>query len=87
MTTTVAEHLVVLECAGSMALVGDLLNSIVDAVHHNKKIEWIHVRHEEAAAFAASAEAQLTGHQQPEKYHWVLLRLAVWPDARLYARF
>jgi len=29
--------------------------------HHNKKIEWIHVRHEETGAFAASAEAQLTG--------------------------
>jgi pyruvate dehydrogenase (quinone) len=42
-------------------VVGDSLNSIVDAVHHNKKIEWIHVRHEEAGAFAASAEAQLTG--------------------------
>jgi pyruvate dehydrogenase (quinone) len=41
--------------------VGDSLNSIVDAVHHSKKIEWIHVRHEEAGAFAASAEAQLTG--------------------------
>jgi pyruvate dehydrogenase (quinone) len=37
------------------------LNSIVDAAHHSKKIEWIHVRHEEVAAFAASAEAQLTG--------------------------
>jgi pyruvate dehydrogenase (quinone) len=42
-------------------VVGDSLNSIVDAVHHNKKIEWIHVRHEETGAFAASAEAQLTG--------------------------
>jgi pyruvate dehydrogenase (quinone) len=42
-------------------VVGDSLNSIVDAVHHSKKIEWIHVRHEEAGAFAASAEAQLTG--------------------------
>src|SRR5204862_5796569 len=42
-------------------VVGDSLNSIVDAVHHHKKIEWIHVRHEEAGAFAASAEAQLTG--------------------------
>ena len=42
-------------------IVGDSLNSIVAAVHHNKRIEWIHVRHEEAGAFAASAEAQLTG--------------------------
>jgi len=42
-------------------VVGDSLNSIVDAVHHNKNIDWIHVRHEEAGAFAAGAEAQLTG--------------------------
>jgi len=63
--TTVAEHLVeALVSAGVRRIygvVGDSLNSIVDAVHHNKKIEWIHVRHEEAGAFAASAEAQLTG--------------------------
>ena len=42
-------------------VVGDSLNSIVDAVHQNKKIDWIHVRHEEAGAFASSAEAQLSG--------------------------
>jgi pyruvate dehydrogenase (quinone) len=63
--TTVAVHLVeALVNAGVRriyGIVGDSLNSIVDAVHHNKKIEWIHVRHEEAGAFAASAEAQLTG--------------------------
>jgi pyruvate dehydrogenase (quinone) len=63
--TTVARHLVeALVTAGVQRIygvVGDSLNSIVDAVHHNKKIEWIHVRHEEAGAFAASAEAQLTG--------------------------
>src|SRR6266700_1854470 len=63
--TTVAEHLVeALVNSGVRRIygvVGDSLNSIVDAVHHNKKIEWIHVRHEEAAAFAASGEAQLTG--------------------------
>jgi pyruvate dehydrogenase (quinone) len=64
--TTVATHLVeALVSAGVKRIygvVGDSLNSIVDAVHQNKKIEWIHVRHEEAGAFAASAEAQLTGH-------------------------
>ena len=63
--TTVAGHLVeALTNSGVRRIygvVGDSLNRIVDAVHHNKKIEWIHVRHEEAAAFAASAEAQLTG--------------------------
>jgi len=63
--TTVAEHLVAaLANAGVRRIygvVGDSLNSIVDAVHHSKNIEWIHVRHEEAGAFAASAEAQMTG--------------------------
>jgi pyruvate dehydrogenase (quinone) len=42
-------------------VVGDSLNSIVDAVHKSKRVSWVHVRHEEAGAFAASAEAQLTG--------------------------
>ena len=47
-------------------IVGDSLNPIVDAVRAtggSKKggIDWVHVRHEEAAAFAAGAEAQLTG--------------------------
>jgi len=63
--TTVATHLVnSLVAAGVRrvyGVVGDSLNSIVDAVHHNKNIDWIHVRHEEAGAFAAGAEAQLTG--------------------------
>jgi pyruvate dehydrogenase (quinone) len=65
MMTTVAQHLVAaLANAGVRRIygvVGDSLNSIVDAVHQSKKIDWIHVRHEEVAAFAASAEAQLTG--------------------------
>src|ERR1700746_3353090 len=63
--TTVAEHLVeALVTAGVRRIygvVGDSLNSIVDAVHHNRNIDWVHMRHEEAGAFAASAEAQLTG--------------------------
>lgn len=47
-------------------IVGDSLNPVVDAVRKtggsaNGGIDWVHVRHEEAAAFAASAEAQLTG--------------------------
>ena len=42
-------------------VVGDSLNSIVDAVRRTKGIEWIAVRHEEAGAFAAGAEAQLSG--------------------------
>lgn len=42
-------------------VVGDSLNSVVDAVRRTDDIEWVHVRNEEAAAFAAAAEAQLTG--------------------------
>jgi pyruvate dehydrogenase (quinone) len=42
-------------------VVGDSLNGITDAIRRQGKIEWIHVRHEEVGAFAASAEAHLTG--------------------------
>lgn len=41
-------------------LVGDSLNGMTDALRRRRTIEWIHVRHEEGAAFAAAAEAQLT---------------------------
>jgi pyruvate dehydrogenase (quinone) len=40
---------------------GDSLNGITDSIRAKKQIEWIHVRHEETAAFAAGAEAHLTG--------------------------
>src|SRR4051794_7078964 len=42
-------------------LVGDSLNPVVDAVRRTPGIEWVHVRNEEAAAFAAAAEAETTG--------------------------
>jgi pyruvate dehydrogenase (quinone) len=42
-------------------LVGDSLNGITESLRERKSIDWIHYRHEEAAAFAAGAEAQLTG--------------------------
>jgi pyruvate dehydrogenase (quinone) len=42
-------------------IVGDSLNGITDSVRRRGDIEWIHVRHEEVAAFAAGAEAHLTG--------------------------
>src|SRR3954466_2975258 len=42
-------------------VVGDSLNPIVDAVRRNSAIDWVHVRHEETAAFAAGAEAQISG--------------------------
>src|SRR5664279_5978706 len=40
---------------------GDSLNGITDSIRASKKMEWIHLRHEETAAFAAGAEAHLTG--------------------------
>src|ERR1700736_1125707 len=42
-------------------IVGDSLNGLTDALRRQGKIEWVHVRHEEAAAFAAGAEAHLSG--------------------------
>ena len=42
-------------------IVGDSLNGLTDAIRRHGKIEWVHVRHEEVAAFAAGAEAHLTG--------------------------
>ena len=65
MAKTVAANLVeILEHAGVKhvhGVVGDSLNGIVEEIRHSKTIKWIHYRHEEAAAFAAGAEAQLTG--------------------------
>lgn len=42
-------------------LVGDSLNPVTDALRLNGKMKFVHVRHEETAAYAAGAEAQLTG--------------------------
>src|ERR1700742_24923 len=42
-------------------VVGDALNPITDAIRTEDRIEWIGVRHEEVGAFAAGAQAQLTG--------------------------
>ncbi len=42
-------------------VVGDSLNGFTDALRRRKTIEWVHMRHEESAAFAAGAEAHLTG--------------------------
>src|SRR5256712_10181508 len=40
---------------------GDSLNGITDSIRRHERMRWIHVRHEEAAAFAAGAQAHLTG--------------------------
>jgi DNA-binding response OmpR family regulator len=45
-------------------IIGDSLNGLTDAIRRQGKIEWVHVRHEEAAAFAADAEAHLRASQQ-----------------------
>jgi pyruvate dehydrogenase (quinone) len=62
--TTVAEVLVqTLMLAGVervYGLPGDSLNGVTDSIRQHKEIGWVHVRHEEAAAFAAGAEAHLT---------------------------
>src|SRR6201987_3480939 len=42
-------------------IVGDSLNGFTDALRQQKAIEWIHMRHEEGAAFAAAGEAHVTG--------------------------
>lgn len=42
-------------------LVGDSLNGITEAIRSRGVIDWVHVRHEEVAAFAAAGEAQVTG--------------------------
>jgi pyruvate dehydrogenase (quinone) len=40
---------------------GDSLNGITDSIRRQDRLQWVHVRHEETAAFAAGAEAHLTG--------------------------
>jgi pyruvate dehydrogenase (quinone) len=65
MARTVAEHLVdTLAQAGVRQIygvVGDSLNPVTDALRRKDTIKWVDVRHEESGAYAAGAEAQLTG--------------------------
>src|SRR6202795_3474508 len=64
MKTVADQFAETLEAAGVKriyGLVGDSLNGLTDAFRRHRKIEWVHVRHEETAAFAAGAEAHLTG--------------------------
>ena len=64
MSKRVADVLVeTLQAAGvktCYGIVGDTLNQIAHAIDRSE-IDWVHIRHEEAGAFAAGAEAQLTG--------------------------
>ncbi|GAA4238191.1 pyruvate dehydrogenase [Actinomadura meridiana] len=64
MATVADQFIAVLRQAGVRRIygvVGDSLNPIVDAVRRTDGIDWVHVRNEEAGAFAAAAEAQTTG--------------------------
>jgi pyruvate dehydrogenase (quinone) len=65
MSDTVAEQLVKALRQGGVqrvyGVVGDSLNPIVDAIRRTDGIDWVHVHNEESGAFAAAAEAQLTG--------------------------
>jgi len=42
-------------------IVGDSLNGLTEALRRRSTIQWVHVRHEEVAAFAAAGEAEMTG--------------------------
>ncbi|WP_136610417.1 ubiquinone-dependent pyruvate dehydrogenase [Sinomonas albida] len=63
--TTIAKNIVDTLAANGVrrvyGLPGDSLNGFTDALRETPSIEWVHVRHEEAAAFAAAGEAALTG--------------------------
>lgn len=65
MSRSVADTIVAtLAAAGvrhAFGVPGDAINAIVDATRRNEDVEFVHVRHEEAGAFAASAQAKLTG--------------------------
>ncbi|WP_436407886.1 ubiquinone-dependent pyruvate dehydrogenase [Dyella japonica] len=61
MADVVTETLHVAGVRRIYGVVGDSLNGITDSLRRRGDIDWIHVRHEESAAFAAGAEAHLTG--------------------------
>lgn len=57
LVTALAEHGV----RSVWGVVGDALNPVTDAISREQRIDWVGVRHEEVGAFAAGAQAQLTG--------------------------
>lgn len=63
--TTFADHIIDMLSASGVrrvyGLPGDSLNGFTDAIRRSGEISWEHVRHEESAAFAAAADAALTG--------------------------
>src|ERR1700691_3992987 len=62
---TVAQSLVATLAAAGVkriyGIVGDSLNGITEEIRRQKTIDWVHVRHEEVAAFAAGIDAHVTG--------------------------
>lgn len=65
MSKTVADQLVEMLIEAGVkrvyAITGDSLNPVNDAIRRNGQLEWVHVRHEEVAAYAASMDAELNG--------------------------
>src|ERR1700730_12380379 len=65
MTRTVADQMVETLAAAGVeriyGIVGDSLNGFTDAMLRRGGIQWMHVRHEEVAAFAAGADAHVSG--------------------------
>src|SRR5712664_2113244 len=65
MTHTVADQMVETLAAAGVeriyGIVGDSLNGFTDALRRHGGIQWLHVRHEEVAAFAAGGDAHVTG--------------------------
>ena len=64
MKTVVDQFAEALASAGVKRVYGMVDGSLAilaDAIRRQRKIEWLHVQHEEIAAFAAGAEARLTG--------------------------
>src|ERR1700730_3212626 len=57
----IAETLIQAGVKRVFGVVGDSLNGLTEAMRQRSAIDWVHVRHEEVAAFAAAGESQITG--------------------------
>ncbi len=57
----IAETLIQAGVKRVFGVVGDSLNGLTEALRKRPAVEWVHVRHEEVAAFAAAGESQITG--------------------------
>src|SRR5471032_2537678 len=57
----IAETLIQAGVRRIFGVVGDSMNGLTESLRKRGTIEWVHVRHEEVAAFAAAGESQITG--------------------------